>query len=244
MSGWNRKRIPLRFAEVIQFQGTHAVQEDRYEYNSDRGIFALADGFGGSAGSDAAEIAVKSARHFMEQEAGDLDATLPFELRPYYSLAGNVLLNAVSFANQKVIQMNQGRNMEQSGGASMIAGFIEGRLLSIAQVGSCRLSLKRGGEMRTVVAPRSLLSQVDPFLEDGPGADVPLMSLGTAKRLEPEITEIELRPGDQLLVETSGVSRSFRERVASLQDRSELGQLVDEFRGAFRSNASMIWLSF
>ena len=244
MSGWSRKRIPIQFAEVIQFQGARPVQEDHFDCNPERGIFALADGFGGTPGARAAELAVNSARQFMEQEAGDLDATLPFELRPYFSLAGNVLLNAVSFANQKIIQMNQGRSWEQCGGASMIAGFIEGRLLSIAQVGSCRLSLKRGQEIRRVVAPRTLLSQVDPFLEEGPGAGVPLMSLGTAKRLEPEITEIELRPGDQLLMETAGVSQVFRERVAGLQDRSQLSQLIDEFRGTFESNATMIWLSF
>jgi serine/threonine protein phosphatase PrpC len=244
VSGWNRKRIPLRFAEALQFQGARPVQEDYYEYNSERGIFALADGFGGTPGARAAELAVKSARQFMEQEAGDLDATLPFELRPYYSLAGNVLLNAVSFANQKVIQMNQGKGAERSGGASMIAGFIEGRLLSIAQVGACRLTLKRAGETRTVVTPRTLLGQVDPFLEEGPGSGVPLMSLGTAKRLEPEITEIELRPGDQVFVESSGINKRFRERIAGVEDRSQLSQLIDEFRGAFESNASLIWLSF
>jgi hypothetical protein len=70
------------------------------------------------------------------------------------------------------------------------------------------------------------------------------MSLGTARRLEPEITEIELRPGDQLFVESSGIHRGFRESLAALRDRAQLGQLIDEFRGAFESNASLIWLSF
>ncbi|MBU6153043.1 MAG: hypothetical protein KGP28_01965, partial [Bdellovibrionales bacterium] len=100
----------MKFAEAFQVQGANPVQEDYFEINVDRGIFILADGFGGSAGREAAELAVKSARKFMEQEAGDLDATLPFELRPYYSLAGNVLLNAIAFANQTVFQRNHGRS--------------------------------------------------------------------------------------------------------------------------------------
>ncbi len=244
MSGWVKKRIPLKFAEAFQFQGHDPVQEDYFELNPERGIFILADGFGGELGRRAAEISVKSIRKFMEQEAGDLDVTLPFELRPYFSLAGNVLLNAIAFANQKVLEMNQGRNWEQSGGSSIIAGYLEGRLLSVAQVGACRMNLKRSGMIKQVVSPRSLLSQTNPFEDEGEGSSVPLMSLGTAKRLEPEITEVELKSGDFIFFETAGMRREFREKASRLDGNAGLSQLIDESRNEFASNASMIWLGF
>jgi len=241
---WVKKRLPLRFAEGFQIQGSQPLQEDYFELNADRGIFLLADGFGGTPGRSAAELSVKSARQFMEQEAGDLDATLPFELRPYYSLAGNVLLNAIRFANEKVLLMNRDRSWEQSGGASLVAGYLEGRLLSIAQVGSCRIHLKRGEVIKELVAPRSLLSQVNPFLEEGEGDAIPLMSIGTSKRLEPEISEIELRPGDEILISSSGVRKEFREGVRALPGQGALPEWMDQVRNRVWSNSSMIWLGF
>jgi serine/threonine protein phosphatase PrpC len=244
MSGWAKQRLPLKFAEAFQVQGLNPVQEDYFEINVERGIFILADGFGGTAGRQAAELAVKSARKFMEQEAGDLDATLPFELRPYYSLAGNVLLNAVAFANQKVLQLNEGRMWERSGGASLIAGYLEGKLLSVAQVGACRMHLKREKNLKQVVSPKTLLSQTNPFLEEGDGDSIPLMSLGTAKRLEPEIIEVELRPDDQVFIESTGVGKRLREAVGRIAGPSVLSQLVDEAKPGLRANASLLWLGF
>lgn len=131
MSSWSKTRIPLLFAEGFQRQGETPVQEDYFEINPERGIFILADGFGGGAGKVAAQSAVKYVRQFLEQEAGDLDATLPFELRPYFSLAGNVLFNAISYANQKLLKMNQGRTWMNSGGASLTAAYLEGKLSTL-----------------------------------------------------------------------------------------------------------------
>ncbi len=84
MSGWSKQRLALNFAEAFQVQGANPVQEDYFEINVDRGIFLLADGFGGGAGREAAELAVKSARKFMEQEAGTL-------MRPSPSSSGPII---------------------------------------------------------------------------------------------------------------------------------------------------------
>jgi serine/threonine protein phosphatase PrpC len=242
MSGWAKTRLPLRFVEGFQLQGEVPLQEDYFEFNPERGIFIIADGFGGGAGKAAAELAVKAIRQFLEQEAGDLDATLPFELRPYYSLAGNVLFNAVSFANQKLLKMNQSRSWMNSGGASLLAGYLEGNLLALAQVGANRLHLKRGTQLKEIVSPKNLLGQVNPMDEEGPGDEIPLMSFGTVKSLEPEITEIEVREGDQLFFQTSGVKQDLRKVVFSLNSPNRLSQIVDSV--PVKSNASLLWLGF
>ena len=242
MSSWVKTRIPLRFAEGFQRQGDVPVQEDYFEINPERGIFIMADGFGGGPGREAAELVVKSVRQFLEQEAGDLDATLPFELRPYYSLAGNVLFNAISFANQKLIKMNGKKSWMDSGGTSLIAGYLEGRLLALANVGVNRLHLKRGTQIREVVSPKSLLGQVDPMQDEGMGDEVPLISFGTARSLEPEITEIEIRTGDQLFFQTSGVKQNLRDLVFPLNSPSGLSQIVDSLPAS--SNATVLWLGF
>ena len=242
MSGWAKTRIELVSAEGFQLQGKAPMQEDYFEINPARGIFILADGFGGALGKQAAELAVKSVRYFLEQEAGDLDATLPFELRPYYSLAGNVLFNAISYANQKLLKMNQGKPWLDSGGASLLGGYLEGRLLALAQVGACRLHLKRNEQLKELIAPKTLLRQVNPIQDEGDGDEIPLMSFGTSKSLEPEITEIELRPGDQVFFQTSGVKQDLRDKIFSLNSSRGLSQIIDTLES--RSNASILWLSF
>jgi serine/threonine protein phosphatase PrpC len=244
---WVKTRIPYKWVKGFQLQGGLPVQEDYFEINADRGIFILADGFGGSSGKVAAEIAVKAVRQFLEQEAGDLDATLPFELRPYYSLAGNVLFNAIAFANQKLMLFNKDHNWMSSGGASLIAGYLEGRLLAVANVGTCNLHLCRQGKSKEIVVPRSLAKQVNPFADEmAEGAGVPLISLGTARQLEPEVVEIELREGDQLCFQTAPLPAALRERLFQLESSDGLSQIIDEQARLTppQGNASLIWTAF
>ncbi|MBU6155015.1 MAG: hypothetical protein KGP28_11990, partial [Bdellovibrionales bacterium] len=141
-------------------------------------------------------------------------------------------------------QRNHGRSWERSGGASMITGYLEGKLLSVAQVGACRMHLKRERTLKQVASPKTLLSQVNPFLDEGEGDFIPLMSIGTTRRLEPEIIEVELKPDDQVFFETPGVGKRLREAVSRISGPSVLSQLVDEARPELKSNASMIWLGF
>src|SRR6185437_14086246 len=89
-------------------QGTRPVQEDYAIADSTKGIFILADGFGGGGpGAAASKEACEAVKQFLFREAGDRDATLPFVLRSYFSLAGNVLFNALIFANRKLIGGNR-----------------------------------------------------------------------------------------------------------------------------------------
>lgn len=244
-SNWKKSKLPLQWMEGFQFQGNSPVQEDFFEVNPDRGIFILADGFGGSAGKKAANSVVKSVKKFLEQEAGDLDATLPFELRSYFSLAGNVLYNAVSYANQKLMQENQSIPMMERGGASMIAGYLEGKLLALANVGACRLFLCRDGRIKEVVSPKTLERQSNPFQEES-DSSIPLMSFGTVKQLEPEIIEIELQHGDQLCFGTSGLKLAMRDKLFQLKSHNDFSHCVDEM-GAdpqIQTNASALFLQF
>jgi len=237
-----KSKLPIQWIEGSQVQGKAPLQEDYLEVNAEKGIFILADGFGGSQGKTAAKLAVQSVRKFLEQEAGDLDATLPFELRSYYSLAGNVLFNAVTYANQQLMQANKGRSWINSGGASLVAGYLDGKLLALANVGACSVSIKRNGKLKEIVSPKTLARQSNPFDDDEEGRLIPLMSFGTVRQLEPEIVEVEIKPQDQLLFQSAGVTETVRNQLIKLSSAAKIRHYFDEIDS--EANASVIWVSF
>jgi serine/threonine protein phosphatase PrpC len=228
-------------------QGARPAQEDFALAAQDKGIFVVADGFGGPGpGAQAAQAACEAVRGFLVKEAGDKDATLPFVIRSYFSLAGNVLFNALIHANRKVTSLNKGKGVHERGGASVIAGYLDGDLLALASVGGCSAWLSREGRGLELVVPRTYGRLADPFARGradqstaaGPDfVDAPLMSVGTAEDLEPEILECRIRPGDWLLLHTDGISDELRAAVTSLQ-----GEALSSSRPATASADALISL--
>jgi len=167
-------------------------------------------------------------------------------LRRYYSLAGNVLFNALIHANRKVLAANKGKTANGKGGASVIAAYLDEDLFALANVGGCSAWLVRDGKITELVVPRTYARLVDPFAED-PNIDlaVPLMAMGMTDDLEPEIVEFRVRPGDWLLLQTDGIRSEIREEFQRLQLESP-GFDPEEFIRArtFHENATFAFLRF
>lgn len=223
------KRV-IQEALPFHLKGNREIQEDWATCILEKGIFTVSDGFGGGeADLSAAKIAGESLREFLEKEAGDLESTLPFVLRSYYSLPSNVLFNALVYANRKILELNKDKNIHEKGGASVIAALVDKDLTAIASVGSCSAWIFRNGESKEIVRPKSYGRLVDPFqsaerMEFG----IPLAALGMVDDLEPEINEVRLQRGDWLLLQTDGVPpelRSFIQQTQLKQDVSRLTQL-------------------
>jgi len=196
------------------------VQEDYAVFNSQKGVFAIADGFGGAqVGDEVARLCCESVQEFLELEAGDSDATLPFELRKYYSLTGNILFNGLVHANRKAMTFNEGRGNSRKGGASVLGGSYKQGLLALANVGSTGAWLFREHQMpKQVITPRNYARLWDVFHEDDPHKQAPLMALGLVDHLEPELVEVRVRSGDLLVAHTDGLSGSgWQEALAEIQ---------------------------
>jgi serine/threonine protein phosphatase PrpC len=200
-------------------RGERPFQEDFVVAHQDSGVFALADGFGGPGpGAQAAKTACEEVRNYLVREAGDGEATMPFVLRSYLSLHGNVLFNALVHANRQVLKRNKGKTVHEKGGASVLAAYLDGDLLALANVGACDAWLFREGNAVELVTPRSYARLRDPFgRETRLGETVPLMAVGMAEDLEPEINEYRVRSGDWLLLHTDGISADVWERVRGIQ---------------------------
>jgi serine/threonine protein phosphatase PrpC len=152
----------------------------------------------------------RSVQEFLKSQARDADATLPYVIRSYYSLAGNVLFNAILYANQKVYASNKNKTGYQKSGASLVAGYLDGNLLALAQVGGFRIVLVRDGRAREIVRPRTYGQLVDPLeLTHGPENHLPLMAVGMSADCEPEIVELRLESGDRIVIETRSHGNSL-----------------------------------
>lgn len=197
-------RLRVKALVTYSNQGARPAQEDYIVADPKRKIFVVADGFGGPvAGLQASKSACEAVKGFLEREAGDPEATLPFILRKYFSLAGNVLFNALIHANRHLGNLNIGKSANEKGGASVLAGFIDGDLLAIASVGVCSAWIYRGGQRTRLNTPRSYGWLDDPFSS---GNELPLMALGMFSDLEPEISEMRVRSGDWIVLHTDGIT--------------------------------------
>jgi serine/threonine protein phosphatase PrpC len=219
----------LRARAVMSFShsGSRSSQEDYALVDREKGVFVIADGFGGPIpGAEASKQACEAVRSFLFKEAGDLDATLPFVLRTYFSLAGNVLFNSLIYANRKLSAINHKKNVHEKGGASVLAGFIDGDLLAVANVGVCSAWLLRNGKAVELVVPRSYGRLLDPFAVEIPESHrVPLIALGIAEDLEPEIIEYKIQAGDWVILNTDGISedqqKGWIQQMAVLQLKNQ-----------------------
>ena len=214
-------KLQVKAISLLSSQGNRPVQEDFALVHQERGIFVVADGFGGPAGgAQVSKIACEAVRDFLMKEAGDLDATMPFILRSYISLAGNVLFNALIHANRKAIQYNRKKGVHERGGASVLAAFMDEDLVAVANIGNCSAQLYREGSLCELVLPRSYGRLQNPF---APGIDSPpLTAVGITDDLEPEITEYKVRTGDWLLLKSDGLSDSVGEKICEIQKNSKL----------------------
>jgi serine/threonine protein phosphatase PrpC len=209
----------IQSAIPILSKGTRLIQEDVATVSIDKGVFAVADGFGGGeVGCEAAQTASDALREFLEKEAGDLEATLPFVLRSYYSLPANVLFNALIYANRKILELNHDKNIHEKGGTSLLAAFVDADLIALASVGSCSAWLLREGVGKEIVRAKSYGRFLDPCLVERTDAfAVPLAALGMVEDLEPEITEVRFKPRDWLLLHTDGLTEEMLNSITQSQ---------------------------
>ena len=234
-------------------QGSRPVQEDHILADRNRGIFMVADGFGGAkAGSDAAQQGCDAVKNFLFKQAGDQEATLPFILRKYFSLAGNVLYNSLIYANQKINALNKGKNINEKGGVSLLAAYLDQNLLALANVGSCSAHLFRQGQCVELVTPRSYGKSIDPFsITTGSVSEygAPLIALGMAEDLEPEIFEYRLQAQDWVLLHSDGITQETLGKLKKLHEGQSSNDNVESLsqqaitalnQESFNDNASLV----
>jgi len=167
-------------------------------------ILAVCDGMGGAAaGEVASKMAVDTVREVMA--AGDTPRDRDvFAHRLVYSIeeAGARIFGAAKMD----------RSRRGMGTTATVAGIL-GRTLFVGQVGDSRCYLLRNGQLTLVTKDQSLVNQLieagqltEEEAESFEHSNIILQALGTTEEVGVDLTFLELRRGDRLMLCSDGLS--------------------------------------
>jgi len=191
----------LRTAGDTNVGKVRATNEDALILEPRLGLYAVLDGMGGAnAGDVASQLARDTIRAFVHQHAA---RTEPRELLEAAIVAGST---AVFDAAQ--------RQPERNGmGTTVVACLVsDPRHAVVAHVGDSRAYLLRGGRLQTLtrdhtiveeLASRGVLTAEE--VERHPYKNVLSRNLGAKPDARVDVLELELRPGDRLLLCSDGL---------------------------------------
>jgi serine/threonine protein phosphatase PrpC len=194
-------------------------------------LLAVCDGMGGAlAGEIASQMAV-DVIHTIMQESSSPDDADEF---------AQTLVTAVQEAGARIfLAAKTNRNQHGMGTTSTVAGVF-GSTLFVGQVGDSRAYLFRGGRLRQITKDQSLVSKLieagrltEEQAESYEHAHIILQALGTADAVSVDLSFIELRHGDALMLCSDGLSglathEQIHDALATLDDPGECCQrLID-----------------
>jgi len=186
-------------------------------------LYIVADGVGGA---DAGEVA---SQYASERTLYHYLQSTQFDTR------GARLIEAMQSANTDLRRLAVERDDSRRMATTMVAAVIQDDRAFIGNVGDSRAYLWRGGAISQVTRDQSLVARL---VEEGaltaeealryPYKNVILYSLGSEKRPPIDLFEVELEPGDHLLLCSDGLTRHVSdEEIARIMAGEEPGAAVE-----------------
>jgi PPM family protein phosphatase len=199
----------------------------------DRGlIFAVCDGMGGAAaGEVASQMAVDILVEAMRRGGPPQDRD---------SLARR-LVSAVEEAGRRIFDSAQRERSRRGMGTTATVAVLVDRVMFLAEVGDSRAYLLRQGDLRQLTKDQSLVNQLieaGHLTEDEAEAfehsNIILQALGTSETVQVDLTFVELRRGDRLLLCSDGLSGllhldTLRTTLEELKDPAECSAKLIEY---------------
>ena len=185
------------------------METDRVQIVAERGtLLGVCDGMGGAA---AGEVASQLAVDIIYEKLTQGDPPLNHD-----DLARR-LVNSVEEAGGRIFgEARADRTRRGMGTTSTIAALLDSRLF-VAQVGDSRAYVLRGDKFVQVSRDQSLVNQLieagqltEEEAETFEHNNIILQALGTAETVQVDLTYVDLRHGDTLLVCSDGLSGMVR----------------------------------
>lgn len=173
--------------------------EDYFILDTELGLLAVADGMGGHrAGEVASYLALQALKEeLLNNQAGE-------------SLSG--LMAAAAFANEVVLRSSLSNRGHEGMGTTMTAIWVVGSRGFLVHIGDSRAYLYRDGQLQHLTDDHSYVGELvrcgSLTLDEArhhPRRNVLTRALGTEEKVTIDGREVELKPGDHLLLCTDGL---------------------------------------
>lgn len=214
----NAKPMQLEVAACTDNGRIRPTNEDSYHVSREKNLFVLSDGMGGAAkGEVASAMAVEVVSACFEQDA---PVAMPQESAPNSVLSDEtkLLIRAIQLANRKIHEEGTRDPASRGMGATIVAARISGSGLSLAHVGDSRAYLFRAQTLQQLTSDHSFVAeQIRQGLMTHQQAAVSELqsvltrALGMEESVEVDADEMELFPGDSLLLCSDGLTRMVPE---------------------------------
>jgi serine/threonine protein phosphatase PrpC len=219
--------------------------EDAFDYkvdeSGDEGLFIVADGMGGhAAGEVASKITVETVGEFIAATRQKEEATWPFKYNHELHFNSNRLAIAIEKANERVMAAVSAQPWLKGMGTTVVAGLLDGKLLSLAHVGDSRAYLFRDGQLSRLTDDHSWVHEqvaagilTEEEAKSHPLKNVVTRALGGGPSVSPDLQELSFETGDVFLFCSDGLTtmlsdEEIRDAAAEESDPEKLcDRLVD-----------------
>ncbi|MDQ5844467.1 MAG: protein phosphatase 2C domain-containing protein [Acidobacteriota bacterium] len=201
----SKEDLPLKSAAVTDrgLSPKRPLNEDSFLADSDRGIFAVADGVGGAeAGEVASQTAIEVLDEAFRHQLEGADIEDLMEL-------------AIQRANASIYQMAQEHAKFSMMATTIVALHLKGNVANIGHVGDSRLyRLTPAGQLIRETADHSVVEEevragrmTEEQAANHPSKNVISRALGAESDVEVDMKVIEVDDGTQFLLCTDGITR-------------------------------------
>lgn len=187
------------------------INEDSILVESDRGLWAVADGMGGHDAGEVASAAVIDALRQLP-DAANLDA---------FAASAEASLRA---ANQQLIALARESGSDRTIGTTVVGLAVADGQFRCFWSGDSRAYLLRDGELRRLSHDHSLVQQlVDSGMlqpdeaERHANANVITRAVGVSEDFTIDVVGGDVRPGDQFLLASDGLTRVVEDQEIAME---------------------------
>lgn len=183
-----------------------SINEDSILVETDRGFWAVADGMGGHEAGEIASTMVTDALRCLP-ETTDVD-----------ELAGQAV-EALRQVNRELIDLARAGDSKQTIGTTIVGLAVTDGTFRCFWMGDSRAYLLRDGEIGRLTHDHSLVQNlVDAGMlnadeaETHENANLITRAVGVAENCDVDIVSGEVRPGDQFVLASDGLTRVVRDQ--------------------------------
>ncbi len=213
-------RPSIRSAGLSDVGRRRKSNEDSFSISEDGTLFVVADGMGGhAAGEVASRLAVESIERHISGTDPRKEPTIPASFRsPGVDEAGlpvpaRRVLNAIRLANQEIVRSVRKDSSMRGMGTTVVIAYVPGSRAYIGSVGDSRAYVVRDRSLRQLTSDHTLVNDqvragalTSQEARHHPARNILTRAVGSQEEVEADLVELDLRPGDILLLCSDGLT--------------------------------------